>query len=333
MRKGLGDRRSEACALIAALLIGGCVLPLDAATPAEPAAGSGPPRDRLSAIPAEASKITPQDDPNPPILHADEWQAPVPIAGAVNTAGAEDAAFVTPDGSRLLFFFTPDVRVPVERQIADGVTGIYLARLEGGNWGEPERLLLQDPGELALDGCPFLQGETLWFCSARKGNYRGVDLWRATLHGGRASNWMNAGERLNLEYGVGEMHITADGQALYYHSDREGGQGGFDIWVSPLEGGEWGEPIDVQAVNTQAMEGWPFITQDGRELWFTRTYQGTPAVFRSLQVDGGWSEPQLILSQFAGEPSLDAAGNIYFTHHYFREGTMLEADIYVAYRK
>ncbi len=41
----------------------------------------------------------------------------------------------------------------------------------------------------------------------------------------------------------------------------------------------------------------------------------------------------MILSQFAGEPSLDAAGNLYSTHHYFQEGVMLEADIYVAYRK
>jgi len=41
----------------------------------------------------------------------------------------------------------------------------------------------------------------------------------------------------------------------------------------------------------------------------------------------------LILSQFAGEPSLDREGNIYFVHHYFEDGKMIEADIYVAYRK
>jgi len=35
----------------------------------------------------------------------------------------------------------------------------------------------------------------------------------------------------------------------------------------------------------------------------------------------------------ATEPSLDNEGNTYFTHHFFRDGVMLEADIYVAYRK
>ncbi len=107
---------------------------------------------------------------------------------------------------------------------------------------------------------PSLQGETLWFCSARKGNYRGVDLWTATPREGSASSWVNAGEKLNLEYGVGEMHLTADGQALYYRSDREGGRGGLDIWVAFFVQGDWAAPINVEAVNTPAMEGWPFIT-------------------------------------------------------------------------
>ncbi|MFH1637593.1 MAG: hypothetical protein ABIB71_04175 [Candidatus Woesearchaeota archaeon] len=59
----------------------------------------------------------------------------------------------------------------------------------------------------------------------------------------------------------------------------------------------------------------------------------TPAIFRSKRVDGEWQEPELIISQFAGEPTLDSHGNVYFTHHFFEYGEMLEADIYVARRK
>ncbi len=40
-----------------------------------------------------------------------------------------------------------------------------------------------------------------------------------------------------------------------------------------------------------------------------------------------------VISQFAGEPALDAAGNLYFVHHLFdSSGNLAEADIYVAYR-
>ena len=74
----------------------------------------------------------------------------------------------------------------------------------------------------------------------------------------------------------------------------------------------------------------PFVTEDGNELWLTRTYMGTPALYRSQMGPDGWQEPELIVSQFAGEGSLDRAGNLYFTHHFFHYGEMLEADIYVA---
>jgi len=44
-------------------------------------------------------------------------------------------------------------------------------------------------------------------------------------------------------------------------------------------------------------------------------------------------EAELIVSQFAGEPTLDDNRNLYFTHHYFIDGEMIEADIYYAERK
>ena len=47
----------------------------------------------------------------------------------------------------------------------------------------------------------------------------------------------------------------------------------------------------------------------------------------------GWQEPELIISQFAGEPTLDNEGNLYFTHHFFEDSKMIEADIYVAMKK
>jgi len=170
----------------------------------------------------------------PPVLHSLEYQDPVPASGPIHTAGSEDSPFITPDGRTFLFFFTPDVRVPAERQLLDGARGIYISSEEDGIWSEPQRVILNDPGELSLDGCPFLQGETFWLCSARTGNFRGVDLWTA-------------------EYTEGEFNH--------------------------------------------------------------------------------WSEPDLIVSQFAAKPTLDEAGNLYFVHHYCQDGVMIEADVYMARRK
>jgi hypothetical protein len=85
---------------------------------------------------------------------------------------------------------------------------------------------------------------------------------------------------------------------------------------------EWVVLELVNAVSSELDDGWPFITQDMKELWFTRT-NGSPGIFRSLRVDGVWGNPELVLSPLAGEPSLDAAGNLYFAHHRWDEANAL----------
>ncbi|MCI0504090.1 hypothetical protein L0Y65_05270 [Candidatus Micrarchaeota archaeon] len=291
---------------------------------------SAAPPSRGASIPADAIKITPASDIYPPILHSGEWDAPIPIGAPVNTAGAEDSPFVTPDGNTLYFFFTPDPGIPAEKQLLDNVTGIWASRKSGGKWGEPSRVVLQDAGRLSLDGCEFVQGDRMWFCSAREG-YSGIHWFTAEYAGGKWRGWKDAD--FKAEYEVGELHIASDGQELYFHSSRNGGRGGLDIWSSQNIGGKWQEPVNIGAVNSADDEGWPFVSQNRSELWFTRFYQGSPALFRSSKTNGTWSEPELIISRFAGEPTLDNAGNLYFVHHFFKDGKMLEADIYVAYRK
>jgi hypothetical protein len=262
---------------------------------------------RESAIPKDTVKVTPETDIFPPILHSGEWMTPVPLSQSINTAGGEDSAFVLPDGNTLYFFFTPNVTVPVEKQLLDGVTGIYVPRKQNGTWSTAERVVLQDSGKLALNGAAFVLNDTMWFASAREG-YTVVNHFTAEFINGKWANWQYTGDKLNKDYQVGEMHITADGNALYFHSGRAGGKGQYDIWVTRRMNGEWQQPENIEAVNSAENDGWPFINQDGSELWFTRTYMSSPAVYRSKNVNGNWSTPELILSQFAAEPTQDNDG-------------------------
>jgi hypothetical protein len=102
--------------------------------------------------------------------------------------------------------------------------------------------------------------------------------------------------------------------------------------VTTRKGVEWQPPVNVAAVNSPETEGWPYLSQDRNELWFLRTYKGTPAIFRSKKTGGQWGKPEMIVSQFAGEPTLDNAGNLFFVHHFFKDNKMIEADIYTARR-
>jgi len=287
---------------------------------------------RASKIPADAVKQSPDTDQYPPMLHSFLWDDPVPVPGGVNTAGAEDSPFVSPDDQRLYFFFTPDVSVPVEKQLIDGLTGIWFSEKVDGEWAEAERLWLIEGG-VSLDGCEYISDDEIWFMSVRLGNMREIDLYIADLTEDGAMNIRNGGEELNLEVGLGEFHVSPDGQQIYFHSMREDGLGGMDVWMTDWTGDGWSEPVNVEAVNSPNGEGYPYLTPDMSELWINKWHMGSPGTWRSKSVDGGWSEPQLIVSGFAGEPNLDSEGNVYFVHHYYRDGVMLEADIYVAYRK
>jgi len=110
-----------------------------------------------------------------------------------------------------------------------------------------------------------------------------------------------------------------------------------DLWTTSRVGSGWSQPVKVPGVNTAAMEGFPFLTEDGNQLWYTGTsklgYTG-PALFRCLKSGSGWGAAVEVVSNFAGECTMDSQGNLYFVHHYFSQNmTMLEADIYVAYNK
>ncbi len=292
---------------------------------------------REARIPETAKKVMPEGDAFPPVVHSEAWEQPVRLEGPVNTAGVEDSPFMTPDGETLYFWFTPDMNVPPKKQILDGVTGIYVAKREGEGWSVPERVVLQGPEDLAFDGCPFVLGDRICFCSIRGGNFRTIDMWWAEHRDGRWQGWKNAGKQWNEDFRVGELHITADGRKMVFASDRPGGKGKQDLWITERVGGQWQEPQNLSAVNTEIHEGQPFLTDDGRQLWFTKKSEhlpGTPGIYRSIKTEKGWSKPKEIVSHFAGEPCLDREGNIYFVHPFFsKKGKKLEADIYVARKK
>jgi hypothetical protein len=285
---------------------------------------------REEKLPSDVAKRTPDTDQHPPILHSNEFESPVPLPTGVNTSGAEDSPFVLPDGNTLYFFFTPDVRVPPEQQLLDEVSGVWVSRKEGDAWSEAERVWLQKPGKFALDGAVAIQGGEMWFASAREG-YEGVNMFTAEWADGKWSSWTYAGDRLMKEIQIGEVHLHGDD--LYFHSARSGGSGDDDIWVTTRSATSWSDPLNIAPVNTAARDAYPFVSTDGDELWFTRTYLGSPGVFRSVKTGGVWGAPELIVSQFAGEPTLDDAGNLYFVHHFYEDGVKIEADIYIARRK
>jgi len=294
--------------------------------------------DRLEAIPSTAVKWTSSNDSFAPVVHSPLWAQPVPMPGPVNTAGAEDSPFMTANGTWFFFFFTPDMNIPAQNQLTDGMTGIWWTQRVNGSWTAPTRIILND--DVSLDGAECVVGTTMWFASVRAGNYEEIDVFSAEYSDGGWKDVENLGEQLNSDYDIGEFHLMANMTTVYFHTGNTGLAGAMDLWVSQKSGSSWGTPVPISELNTvQEYEGYPYVTPDGSELWFTSksrlNYTG-PAIFRSVkQPNGTWGAPEEIISNFAGEATMDPDGNIYFVHHFYQQSTdhLYEADIYVAYKQ
>ena len=157
--------------VIGLLLLSGCAAENTGAPATQPAVKPPPVKppvveypdiDRESKIPASQAKITPETDIYPPVLHSDEYEQPVPMPYPINSAGAEDSGFMMPDGNTFYVWFTPDPQIPPQKQVIDSVTGIYMSKKVNGQWQKPERVWLQDPDKLSLDGCEFVQNNKIW---------------------------------------------------------------------------------------------------------------------------------------------------------------------------
>ncbi len=94
---------------------------------------------------------------------------------------------------------------------------------------------------------------------------------------GQGQNWSNAKEALIDQKGHSTCHptLSADGKKMYFASDRKGGFGGLDIYVTTLENNKWSEPRNLGAqVNTSGNEIFPFVDEMGMLYFSSNGHQG-----------------------------------------------------------
>lgn len=98
----------------------------------------------------------------------------------------------------------------------------------------------------------------------------GCDLYAGWIIGGRIERVVPLPDYINTPSWESQPAISCDGQQLYFASIRPGGLGGSDIYVCHKnDDGSWGEPQNLgDGVNTPQDEEGPFLSNDGRTLYF-----------------------------------------------------------------
>jgi len=93
----------------------------------------------------------------------------------------------------------------------------------------------------------------------------------------------------------GSLSVTGD--TLYFSSNREGGFGGFDLYISvKILDGSWSNPVNLGSeINTPMDESAPVIADGGRKLFFCSKGHNTMGgydIFVSKRINGIWKSPE-----------------------------------------
>ncbi len=213
-----------------------------------------------------------------------------PLSDTVNAFAQQYFPVLTADEQQL--FFTRRTGMSDEFD-EDMVVSTKDAK---GRWTAPQSISTSINTRYNEGTCTIsADGRQLIFTSCVGMNGR-CDLFESQKTGDVWSTPRNLGPQVNSPAWESQPTLSADGRVLYFVSDRKGGMGKADIYVSVQHSpGVWTKARNLgPAVNTKYDERSPFIHANGRTLFFAT--DGRPGfggfdIFWSDWADSTWSKP------------------------------------------
>jgi len=187
---------------------------------------------------------------------------------------------------------------------------VMFSRLIDGKWSSPVNITpdLQVDGTIYVS-CLSADGKTLLLSL---GDSYNSDILSATFDGTKWSKAVKLNKNINTKYWESHASISDDGNWLVFSSDRPGGFGGLDIYVSKKENGDWGPAINIgPEINTTLNEDSPFLINNSKTLFFSSQDHesiGGYDIMKSDKMSNGlWDKPKNL-----GYPVNTPDDNIFF---------------------
>jgi flagellar motor protein MotB len=224
---------------------------------------------------------------------------PESIGPGINTEDDEYWPSITADGQTLMF--TRQVYTSYARPVTGGTQeDFYVSNLSDGGWskaynaGEPLNTMSNEGAQTLSSN-----GNFMYFTACgRYGGLGSCDIYFSAFNDGKWSVPFNLGWPVNSPSWESTPSINADGNLLFFTSNRQGGNGGKDLWYSILNAkGIWNYPVNLgKTINTDGDEMSPFIHFDGKTLYYASN--GLPGMggfdifMTRMNEDSTWSEPR-----------------------------------------
>ena len=212
---------------------------------------------------------------------------PVRLNDFVNTTGQEYLPALTADGKTLIF-----------TAVVQGQEDFFMSEKVDGDW--TARKPLEGVNTRGNEGAQSISadGKFLVFTACQRRDSEGrCDLYFTEQIDGEWQTMRNIGQPINTASWESQPSISANRDQLFFASDRKGGVGKKDLWVSNrLADGSWGNPLNLgNQINTKGDDKAPFIHPDGKTLYFMS--DGHPGLggfdlfYSRLDENGQWGKP------------------------------------------
>ncbi len=174
------------------------------------------------------------------------------------------------------------------------VNAIFCSKKERGKWQTPIEITAALNAGEDCSSCSLNRDGTELFLY-KTDNYDGA-IYSSKFVNGAWTPIKKLNKNINTKFYESHASISSDGKKLYFTSNREGGQGNLDIYVSERDAtGDWGPAVNLgAAVNTPFNEDNPFITENDSVLYFSsegHSSMGGFDNFKSQKIESVWKTP------------------------------------------
>ena len=216
------------------------------------------------------------------------------LGEGVNTPYNDYSRIISADGNTLIFTSnrTDD---PARAKANANFEDIFVSYKNANKWSVPKPIS-QNINIKYNDAAASLSpdGKTL-FLYYEEGE---GDIYTSTRNGEEWSEPKPLNKNINTAmFWETCASVTSDGKKLFFASNRPGGIGELDIYVSQQDAkGDWGKAVNLGAIiNTPNNEDSPFIHHDGTTLYFSSDGHprlGNSDIFVSEFVNNKWKKPE-----------------------------------------
>ena len=194
-----------------------------------------------------------------------QWTKPKTIVS--HPAYTYNDPFLSPDEKRLYFISTQTLNGKGPKKDYD----IWYVERTAKGWSAPINAGPQINTNKDEYYVSFTNDGTMYFSSKRGGKLRyECDIYYARQKKGKFQKPVRLGKTVNTNRYEADVYVAPDESYIIFCSIRRGGKGQGDLYISfRKKDGSWTQAKNMDAVNTDSHELCPFVTADGKYLFFT----------------------------------------------------------------